>query len=56
MAETNEFLNIDADDDTEEEDIKAAKPLWVRVANSTEYTLEVDTFTHRAQRKEVQGI
>ena len=55
MAEPDEFLNVDADEDSGDEETKAAKALWVRVANSTEYIVEVETFTHRAQRQEVQG-
>ena len=56
MAEADEFQNVDADADPGDEETKAAKALWVRVANSTEYTMEVETFTSRAQRQEVQGI
>lgn len=56
MAEADDFLNIDADEDSEDEETRAAKSLWVRVANSTEYVMEVETFTNRAQRQEVQGI
>ena len=56
MAEADEFQNVDADADPGDEESKAAKALWVRVANSTMYTMEVETFTNRAKRQEVQGI
>ena len=56
MPEPSKFLNVDADADPGDEETKAAKALWVRVANSTEYAMEVETFTNRAQRQEVQGI
>ena len=56
MAELEEFLNVDADEDSGDEETKDAKALWVRVANSTSYAMEVETFIDRAQRQEVQGI
>ena len=42
MREPDEFQNVDADDDPGEEKTEAAKVLWVRVANSTEYAMEVE--------------
>ena len=56
MAEIDEFKNVDADADPEDEDSKAAKAIWVRVANSTEYAMQVESFTDRAKRQEAQGI
>jgi len=56
MAELEEFLNVDADEDSGDEETKDAKALWVRVANSTSYAMEVETFIYRAQRQEVQGV
>ena len=41
MTEPDEFQNVDSDDDPGDEKTKATKALWVRVANSTEYTMEV---------------
>ena len=35
---------------------KAAMAVWVRVANSTEYAMQVESFTDRAKRQEAQGI
>ena len=42
MTEPDEFQNVDSDDDPGDEKTKAAKALWVRVANSTEYAMEVE--------------
>ena len=56
MAEPGEFENVDADADPGDEENKAAKAIWVRVANSTGYAMEVETFTNRAHRQEVKGI
>ena len=56
MAQLEEFLNVDADKDPGDEKTKGARALWVRVANSTEYAMKVETFTDRAKRQEVQGI
>ena len=56
MAKPVEFKNVDADADPGDEETKPAKAIWVRVANSTGYALEVETFTTRAHRQEVQGI
>ena len=56
MAEADDFPNVDAHKDAGDGETKAARALWVRVANSTENALAVETFTHRAQRQEVQGM
>ena len=57
MSERDEFENVDDDADPgDDEETKAAKAIWVRVANSTGYTMRVETFTDRAKRQEVQGI
>ena len=42
MTELDEFQKVDADDDPGDEKTKAAKVLWVRVAISTEYAMEVE--------------
>ena len=42
MTEVDDFQNVDADDDPRDEKNEAAKALWVRVANSTEYAMEVE--------------
>ena len=42
MTEPDEFQNCDAGVDPGDEKTKAAKALWVRVANSTEYAMEVE--------------
>ena len=57
MTEPDEFDNVDADADPgDEEETKEAKALWVRVANSTGYAMQVETFTKRDERQTVQGI
>ena len=57
MSESDEFENVDDDADPgDEEETKAAKAIWVRVANSTGYAMQVETFTERAKRQEAQGI
>ena len=57
MSESDEFENVDDDADPgDDEETKAAKAIWVRVANSTGYAMQVETYTDRAKRQEVQGI
>ena len=57
MSERDEFENVDDDADPgDDEETKAAKAIWVRVANSTGYAMQVETFTDKAKRQEVQGI
>ena len=56
MSESDEFENVDDDADPgDDEETKAAKAIWVRVANSTGYAMQVETYTDRAKRQEVQG-
>ena len=53
MPEHDEFVNVDTDADPGDEENKAARALWVRVANSTEYAMQVETWSIRAP---IQGI
>ena len=56
MSEVDPYVNVDDDADPgDDEETKAAKAIWVRVANSTEYAMKVETYTDRAKRQYVQG-
>ena len=56
MSEVDPYVNVDDDADPgDDEETKAAKAIWVRVANSTGYAMQVETYTDRAKRQEVQG-